>query len=392
MVIKKNSLYGFIITLCLIFAAIVSINSDSLNRIALYVAIPFAFFLSCVHSKSIAPNRYVLILLLLYFWDFISCIWASYPTSSKVEMNRILGAILLSYIFAANGSNYKLCKYLYIVYIVLYLAAWYYASNNMSIATELSSNDDRMSDEKLNANTMSYYTFYTTTAIFLLSSMFESKRIKRFMNILFVLMIPVSLVVALITASRQVLLIQIPLFVFLLFERYIKQANLKKRVISICFIALVVIYAMPKVIDIINDSFLIERAETRINEDIRWYILKNAIDVGMRNFPLGVGAGNFIHYSPTGHFSHCSYTEIFANTGIIGLLIYCCLIGRFLRIQWKYYKKTKDRIFIIFLLFGLVYTFYQFFYVFYNDLWLIGFFVLVATHSDAYYHRLKMSR
>lgn len=40
---------------------------------------------------------------------------------------------------------------------------------------------------------------------------------------------------------------------------------------------------------------------------------------------------------------------------------------------------------MVFFICGLIYVFDNFFYVFYIDLWLIGFFMLLASHSEQYY-------
>lgn len=387
-----NSLRDFLIIVCLFFAAAVSINSDSLNTIALYVAIPLAFILSYLQTGKLAPNKYEAILVMIYIWDCISSLWAEYPTSVSRELHRILGAFLLSYIMAANGKNIKFCKYLYLTFIVLYLGAWYYSYNNSLVVMEMTSDADRLNDEKLNANTMAYYTFYVTMTIFLLSDLVKSAKFDKICKLTFLAMIPVSFFVAIVTASRQVLIIQIPLMGFLIYERYLKEANLRTRMIFLSCTIIVIASLLPKVIYIYDNSYLAVRSQKELNEDSRWFLMWDAIQVGLNHFPFGVGAGNYINYSFNKHFSHCSYAELFANNGVIGLYLYCRLIFYFFRVQWKRYRETLDRKFIVFFVFGVIYALDQLFYVFYIDLWLIAFFILVASHSDAYYRSLNSSR
>lgn len=384
------SFRDFIIITCLFFAAAVSINSDTLNTIALYVAIPFAFILSFLRVGKIAPNKYVAILFVIYIWDCISSLWAEYPASVSRELHRILGAFLLTYIMAANGKSIKACKYLYLTFFVLYIGAWLYSYNNSLIVMEMTSDADRMNDEKLNANTMAYYTFYITTASFLLSDFMKSIKWKNFFKFLFLAMLPISFFVAIVTASRQVLIIQIPLMGFLIYERYLKEAGLRTRMIFLFSAIIIIALVIPKAIDIYDNSYLAVRSQIDVEEDSRWFLMWDAIQVGVSHFPLGVGAGNYINYSFNKHFSHCSYAELFANNGIVGLYLYCYMLFYFFKIQWNRYRKTLDRKFVVFLVFGVIYSIDQLFYVFYIDLWLISFFVLVATHSDAYYHSLNM--
>ena len=392
---KKNfsaEIYNCIIICCLFFAAAASINSDTLNSLALYAAIPVAFLLSFLKRGKLLLNSYEGILLAIYAWDLFSFLWAQYPTSASRELHRILGAVLLIYIMAANGRDFNQNKCLYITFLILYIGAWYYSINNSLVILDQNSEMDRLNDEKLNANTMAYYTFYATMSIFLLPGLISSKLWRRVSRIAFLGMIPLSFFVALVTASRQVLIIQVPLIAFLLYERYIREASAKtKTLFTILSIALCVAL-LPVVLNLYENSYLAVRAEQNIQDDSRWFLLKDAINVGFEHFPLGVGAGNYVDYSFNRHFSHCSYTELFANNGIVGLILFCYLLYYFISRQWVYYKKTKDRLFIVFLVFGMIFTLDQMFYVFYTDLWLISFFVLVATHSESYFNYIASSK
>lgn len=377
---------------CIIFAASVSINFESLNVIALYMAIPLAFLLCLFSTPRILPNKYETILILIYLWDLISVLWAQFPENSNVELHRVLGAFLLTYIFSVGCEDRLIRKYVYISFILLYIGAWYYAYTNSLVNFQITNNLERLNDEKLNANTMAYYTFFSTISIYLLPTMTTKRFLKRIYNLAFLLMIPISFIVALLTASRQVLIIQIPLIALLLFERYFKLASKQTKFVSIIVCIFTLILFIPFIVNIYNNSYLAVRSEVNVQDDIRWTILKDAFRVGVENFPIGVGAGNYIRHSMTHHFSHCSYAELFANNGIVGLFLYCYLLYYFVKVQWKRFQYTHDRQFIIFLIFGLIYIFDQVFYVFYTDLWLIAFFILVATHSDAYYkHLVKQS-
>lgn len=385
---KTKHISNFIIVVCVIFAAIVSINSEALNSIALYMAIPLAFILCFIKSGKLCPNKYQGLLMALYIWDTFSYLWAQYLLNANIELHRILGAFLLTYIMSVGGSDKSIRKYLYISFIILYIGAWYYAYNNSLVFLEVTNIKERLGDHKLNANTMAYYTFFATISIYLLSTMEISNKWKKIYNIVFLLMIPLSFFVALVTASRQVLIIQIPLISMLIFERYYKSAIRRTKIMFIFITVITFIILPPIVWNIYNNSFLAVRSEVNVADDVRWTILKDAFRVGIENFPFGVGAGNYIRYSMTHHFSHCSYAELFANNGIIGLFIYCYLLFYYVLIQWKRFKYTHDRQFIVFLIFGIIYIVDQVFYVFYTDLWLIAFFVLVATHSNAHYKQI----
>ena len=352
-----KSLRDFIIIASLFFAAAVSVNSDALNTVALYIAIPLAFLLSYIRSGKVAPNKYEAILIVIYVWDCFSALWADYPASASRELHRILGAFLLTYIMASNGKYFQVRKYLYLTFFVLYLGAWYYSYNNALVVMEMSSDADRLNDAKLNANTMAYYTFYATMAAFLLSDMVQSINYRKLFKILFLAMIPISFFVAIVTASRQVLIIQIPLICFLIYERYFKESSSRTRMLFLLCAVVATVAILPMALDIYDNSYLAIRSQKELKEDSRWYLMWDAIEVGFNYFPFGVGAGNYIDYSINKHFSHCSYAELFANNGIVGLFLYCYLLYYFIKQQWIRFRSTLDRKFIVFLVFGVIFAF-----------------------------------
>ena len=244
---------------------------------------------------------------------------------------------------------------------------------------------DRLDDDKLNANTLAYFLFYATFALFELRRFVSNGFIKRLLEVCFILMIPISFIVALLTASRQVLIIQIPLILALLYIRYMLKTKLITKFLLLIVVSASVIVVAPRVSDIYEDSYLKTRNEIDVKEDSRILLLNNAISVGNEYFPLGVGPANYIFYSPNGHFSHNTYAELYANEGVVGLYLYLWLVMLFARRQWKRYRASRDKQYLIFFIFGIIYIVDGFFYVFYPHLWLMGFFMLVASHSEAYY-------
>ena len=190
-----------------------------------------------------------------------------------------------------------------------------------------------------------------------------------------------SFIIALLTASRQVLLVQVPLIAFLLYVRYLREASFKVRFAFIVGVVFCAVALSGVVAEMYDNSYLKVRSEKSVTEDGRFKVLQEAIDIGCENPIVGVGPGNFILHSTKRIFSHCSYTEVFANDGIIGLLIYLFLIGYFIRKQYLHFKRTKNADYLIFLIFGILFAFYNFLYVFYSDIWLMSFFIFVALNS-----------
>ena len=381
--ININDIRNFIIILCLWFAAFASLYSDTANTIALYVVLPIAFCLCFFQQGRIAKYKYLNILIALILWILFSYIWAQYKEAAATQLKQLFGTLILAYIYTTTSQNIRLTPYLYITYIILFAGACVYAQKYILI--NMVSETDRLDDEKLNANTLAYFLFYATFAFFELKRFVNNGFARRFIEVCFILMIPLTFIVALLTASRQVLIIQIPLITILFYIRYIRKTKTITKIIFFIVAFTGVLLVAPYVSDIYEDSYLKTRNEIDINEDGRTLLLKNAINVGNEYFPFGVGPANYMFYSPNGLFSHNTYAELYANEGIVGLCLYLWLVILFVRRQWKRYWASHDKQYLIFFVFGIIYMADGFFYVFYPHLWLMGFFMLVASHSEVYY-------
>lgn len=380
----KADIYSYISILMMWIAAFASLYSDSFNKIGLYVALPLAFVLCTLKNKGFHLNIYEKILYGLFAWDSISYLWADDKETASVELHAILGTFLLVYVISILARNSKFLPFLYFTFALLYLSAWNYAVHNILVF--MVNSDDRLNDEKLNANTLAYYTFYFTYMSYILSEIVAKRNIKNIWTVVFWLMLPASFGVSLLTASRQVILVQVPLYALLIYIRYLKGVSIKHKIsfALLCFICMIAFSS--NIINTYNNSYLKQRAETNVGDDPRADLARNAIQEGIANFPLGLGAGNFQSVSITRQISHNSYLESFVNLGLPGLALYVSLLLTFTFRQLKRYKVTKDKMYFVFFSFGLIYILDSFFFVFYNGIWLISFFMLVAAHSEEYYN------
>ena len=84
--------------------------------------------------------------------------------------------------------NKALIPYLYFAYVIVYVSSWYYAQTHILTVLDLSV--ERMSDDKLNANTLAYYTFYYTIATFICVDLINKPKVKKVFQLLFLLSIP----------------------------------------------------------------------------------------------------------------------------------------------------------------------------------------------------------
>ena len=368
---------------CMLFSGFAFFLPDSINSIALYVAIPVAFLISLFGDSRKFDNHSFKAFLFLFVWLLFSTLWAAYPDLAMVQNKQLLGVALVSYIVGKNSYNKKMRPWMYGIWVAIFLSAVYHA--NTHIIPNIEVGQVRLSDAKLNANMMGYYTFYLTFAIFVLGEEIQKPIFKRLFRLLFLGMIFVSYYVAIITASRQILIIQIPFLICLLYVRYIKEVSYTYRFLFFTFVAVVIFFSRDIVVDSYNNSLLQKRNQQEVKDDTRALLVKDAFRVGMDHFYIGVGNGNYVKYSETHHFSHNTYLELFANTGIIGLSIYLYMLIYFLKTQYWRYKVTEDKLFLFFIIFFLIYCLYNFFYVFYPYQWLFAFFILISSHSDSYF-------
>ena len=381
---KSKDRINIVCILLIIFAIFVS-RDETLNRIALYAALPLSFILSFfADGNSFRINKYLKLVLSLYLWLFFTIITSLNIDTSMNYISQMLGCVILCYTISNLAQNKKVLPWLYVTYSFLLVEAIIYAQNNF-LALNFDISSGRVDSAKLNANTLSYYVFYATISLYIVRDFFSAKKFKKLFDILFIAMIPVSFFVAIIAASRQVLVIQIPTIVLLLWIRYFKEAKLIKSIIAIIFIIVAFVLFKGPVTHIYDNSYLSTRNKTAYEEDIRVVLIKEAYKIGCENPVFGLGPGGFALQQSDHLFSHCTYTELFANSGFFALAIYVYLLLHFVFTQYKRYRYFKDNRYLFFLTFGCAFMVYQFFFVFTSDLWLISFFVLVATHSELYY-------
>lgn len=375
--------------------ALISISATSVflpeyNQIFLYFIVPFLSLNYIFNFQELMGARYFKILCCLFIWMLICSIPAYDLDAALAEMKRCLGVVLVGLIIICLSHKRKLVPWLYVIFIVQLLSILYYAQTNILLDFDYTS--DRANDETVNANSFAYYTFYATISLYVLGLLFQNKW-STILRWAFLMMIPITFFIAIITASRQVLIIQIPTIFFLICSRY-KILRLKN-LVKILFVSIVLVVAFyNQISEIYQTSYLYERSQTKIEDDSRFELLKEAVRVGIENPICGVGPGcfGFFNKQKAGGMSHCSYTDLFADCGIIGAAIYVYLLFIFVRLQFIRYRETKDSLIFCFLIFGAIFGIYNFFYVFYRNLWLMSMFVLISEHSNIYYRENYLTR
>lgn len=376
---EKYTLSEKIIYFLISLWAILSLYSWA-NNICLYVFLPLSFVLVLSQNRDIyETNRFLKLLFVLYFWFLISSFFSVDVNESFLQVKRTVATFLLCTVFASIGKKRPVVGY--VIYLLFFIALLYYAYFNILSIIDVS--EERMQDDNVNANMFAYYTSFTTFALFILSYCSTNK--KRLFNVLFLGMIPLSFIVALLTGSRQTLLVQIPLIASLLGVKYVRNG---KGVLVFSLIILVAILLFLSFGEgMYEHSTLAHRNELSVGDDERTFLIKDAFRVGFNNIVLGVGPGCYKLVNPTHHYAHCAYAELIACSGLPALAIYVSMLIIFIKTQIKRYYASKNRLFLSFALFGVIFSFQNLFYAFYLLPWLMSFFVLVSSHSNSIFKK-----
>lgn len=379
---SRLSYSDLVIITSLFFSALVGFD-ETLNVWALYVFIPVSFVTTFLQQGGFKLKRPMVILTALYAWVIFTYFFANNDALAAKELKQILGCFLLSFVVVQNAHKKKMLPWLFTVYILLFISAVYYGATNI-IGTAYNIASDRVDDSSLNANTLSYYLLMLITSVFFLAVFSNTQFWEGFFKGLFWFLFPLTFGIAIFSASRQVLITAMPLLLLYAYVRYFKGKH-KHPLGVVIMVILAGLILAPSVESIYDRSYLKQRAALDIDEDSRVLLLQDAFNVGMEHPITGVGPGNYIIYSYNRHFSHCTYTELFANTGLPGMLIFVFMLYEFIRKQIQRYRQYKDTIFLAFCFWGIVFAYAQIFFVYYQSLWLISFFVFTFSVSDYYY-------
>ncbi len=376
---EKYTLSEKIIYFLISLWAILSLYSWA-NNICLYVFLPLSFVLVLSQNRDIyETNRFLKLLFVLYFWFLISSFFSVDVNESFLQVKRTVATFLLCTVFASIGEKRPVIGY--VIYLLFFIALLYYAYFNILSIIDVS--EERMQDDNVNANMFAYYTSFTTFALFILSYCSTNK--KRLFNVLFLGMIPLSFIVALLTGSRQTLLVQIPLIASLLGVKYVRNGKGVLVFSLIILVAILLFFSFGE--GMYEHSTLAHRNELSVGDDERTFLIKDAFRVGFNNIVFGVGPGCYKLVNPTHHYAHCAYAELIACSGLPALAIYVSMLIIFIKTQIKRYYASKNRLFLSFALFGVIFSFQNLFYAFYLLPWLMSFFVLVSSHSNSIFKK-----
>jgi len=362
---------------------VVSVISNPVNKIALYILIPCLFVYSFLQNPRLILNFKPLFYFFVYIlWSIITTIKSVNFKSSLSEIWLLLSIFVFSYIIVEFST--RNIKYVYIFYWLYVLKFWTLMYKGYTLGFSLNS-EERFSDEMLNANLFGYLGFFAVVSSFFIwkVKLYPNKKSKNIHFWIFSICTLGSVTASFIAASRAGIILTVFAFSLFLVFNYLYPFS-KKTIANVIVLSTIIFLLTPFVLNVYSGSTMETRFQIEnIDEESRFKLIVEALNVGLENPFFGVGSGNFIFYEPTQHYSHSTYFEVFANNGFLGL-------GLFLYLLYYYWKKNKILFKLVrndnkrtawyFLIFLVTFGIYNFFYVFHTSLFLMSFFFLVSIH------------
>jgi len=366
--LNETQLFDWLSIGIFMLTALFMVGNNNVNQMFLWGAVPIMFihyFFSFINN-GLSLNIYEKRLLLLFIWITLTTIVSVDYNASFTELKLCWGAYAMIFIIMNIQSKGNTLYFIFFIYVLYMIDLLHYAQNNF-ITIDITS--ERADDISVNANLFGYILFFFNVSIYFIGDC-KQKAISTIFKILHFSVVPLSFYLGLITASRQIMSINIPLFLLLTCIRY-KLNKLRNLFIVIAIIGGGIIYFGDSIMELYDSSLLKKRMELDVKDDARYALVINAIQVGVENPLMGVGPGCFAIVNHG--MSHNNFLELFANSGLFALIIYINLMYIFLKRQYLRYRASKDTKYLAFFVFGVTYAFYNNFYVFYRSPWLIFF-------------------
>ena len=251
----------------------------------------------------------------------------------------------------------------------------------------LSEIDNRLEDGVLNSNGYGYFIFNGLLCSFIIYS--QLNKFKTLFLIALILLIILSFYVVIVSASRGALIILSLLVTFGFFILYYYSARTiyKRLLVLVLFTLLGYLTISFTYANYLENSVVLYRFnQLQENESTRKFHMIKALEIGFSNPFVGIGAGNYAKVPKLiepGSFSHNTYTEIFANYGLIGLTFYLSFFAIILNEIKETFRlvpvKSKVTLYLI-LLYILLFLIYNMFYVTFLTAEFTGMLFAVFSH------------
>lgn len=384
--IGEHKRISILVTVFLFVLFVPSSFHPLINAISLYAVIP-CFFL---YFAILSPLKILIYKPLLYFgllicWSFITIVKSEDLLTSSKEMRELIGVFLLCFIFVRFCfDNPRYTMILFSLYICKFFTIVYFGYKHGLLTSE-----ERFDIEEIDANSFGYYGFFAIVSSFFIwkESMSRTKilpiiRVSFF--ILFIICVALSLFTCFVAASRAGIIMSIVITVMFFSIKYFYPIS-KRTVFFVIIFSVFAIVLFPVLSKVYEGSILNRRFEIEsLRDETRYGLFVRAVEVGIQNPILGVGPGNFYLHTGYRNFSHSTYSELFANNGILALSLFLMMLHYSFKRTFFLASigSTQSKDAFYFFCFFLVYSFYNMFYGFHTKLFLLGFFFVVLLKLE----------
>jgi len=243
----------------------------------------------------------------------------------------------------------------------------------------------RFDTDTFGTNVLGYYLFIALFALWYFYISSNTSKGGIFILFLLCLVFILGLYLLILGATRGGIVIAIVTIFFFIYSKIAINKSTIFKTLYFILIGVIVYIAVALLFKALDNLFIYERFANSIietKEEPRWELLIKSINVGFDHFFVGVGAGN-VSLFLNGAISHSSFTEIFANHGILGLFLLSYIFIDFFKQALKLKRSDSsvlNRYGVFFTSFIIVFALYNLLYVMYLNTIVMGFFYLVRSH------------
>lgn len=364
----------------------------SFYQVSLYLLIPILIVVTFSKNyRTITQCIYYRPYLLLLLWALLSSLINDYTADSLRKMIPIFASFLLSvsaYSIALKKNNSTFLYFAYFVFFVVIMMQTFQQSGfvqDFNYANEA----EREETTKMNANEYAYYSFFLIIAVRMMLEWLGMTKTRYLLLLIYLVLTVVVVYVALLTASRQVLYIEIPLLAFLLYMDFFK--NNKKGGTKVLFLIMIIgilLAMIPVFMFYFDNSYLAVRSEVSYQDDSRSTLLVEAMELAFMHPLFGIGLAHPIGVMVDGipvYFSHCTYTHLASRCGLLSLILYLYIGIKYLSTQYKHYRLYKDTTYLLFFMFGVFYFIGNFLYNYIDGPFMMAILFILIGDSERYY-------
>jgi O-antigen ligase len=373
------------------------------SQIATNVLIPIVFlhFSIKLELEKLVQSPILKFFIYFFLWSLFASLFAQdFSMVFYTEKKKFLVLIFMITLFAFASDNFKnsifTLRLLLYVLILTFIYSYSFAAGAIESGgiREIDDSQDEI-NTIMDSNGYGYIIFIGISSSFILFDIISSKLLDKLK--LFTLILA-GFYLILSTASRGAYII----FSMLVISNLIIFFFQLKAIKNLRFLIIIVLLMfLPNLVGLqsklIEGSKLEERFNVGKEEGTtRELLFADAMRIGLENPILGVGGGNYskqVRSFEEGSFSHNSYSEAFANYGILGLGLLCSIYFEFLYVLIRAIRDRKikeKKVYLYFLSFLVAFIAYNIFYVTYLTIEFMGAFIIMRVAFSHFIMKDKM--